>query len=218
MNVIVYVEGASDKKAMEVLLDNLIEEKREQGIAIHFVEAPPGDKKQVMLSKIPIKAANILLNNPDAIVIAMPDLYPKNKCFKHETVAEMSAGIKGNFTEALRAKGQRGREYLYLDRFKVFCFKHDLEALILASLDALRRYLNDIQISEDWIVPVEDQDHDNPPKRIVEALFRQHDRKYHDVLDAPSILRLSSARDIANKCPQCFGPFLDFLENLSRSF
>jgi len=51
--LLLYVEGASDKKAMEVLLDNLIEEKREQGIAIHFVEAPPGDKKQVMLSKIP---------------------------------------------------------------------------------------------------------------------------------------------------------------------
>ncbi|NLX02489.1 MAG: hypothetical protein GXY40_08165 [Syntrophomonadaceae bacterium] len=39
--------------------------------------------------KVPAKAVNILLNEPQTIVVALPDLYPKNKGFAHETADEL---------------------------------------------------------------------------------------------------------------------------------
>jgi hypothetical protein len=77
----VYVEGPSDKLAMQELLHPLLEQKRQAGIDINFFETPEGDRKASVLTKVPIRAIRILQNNPDAIVIAMPDLYPRDKAF-----------------------------------------------------------------------------------------------------------------------------------------
>lgn len=92
MRVLVYVEGPSDKLGLEALLAPLIEQKRQQGIGIEFFPSPKGDKKVSLLRKVPRKAANILLGDPAAVVVAMPDLYPKNKGFKHETAGELIGG------------------------------------------------------------------------------------------------------------------------------
>jgi hypothetical protein len=83
MKVVVYVEGPSDKAAMNSLLAPLLETKKNQGVAIDFFESPTGDKKKTLLTKVPKRAANILFNNPHAVVVIMPDLYPKNKGFPH---------------------------------------------------------------------------------------------------------------------------------------
>ena len=45
MRVIVYVEGPSDKAAMNALLEPLLEQKRQEGISIEFFETPAGDRK-----------------------------------------------------------------------------------------------------------------------------------------------------------------------------
>lgn len=81
MKVIVFVEGPSDKSALQALLRPLIELKRQEGVAIEFFDSPSGDKKETLLVKVPRKAVNILRNEPDSFVVAMPDLYPKNKAF-----------------------------------------------------------------------------------------------------------------------------------------
>lgn len=83
----------------------------------------------------------------------------------------MLAGIRENFTEALKVKGH-GDDRLK-NRFKVFCFKHDLEALVLASGDALKALLGVKSLDVYWHEPVEDQNHDKPPKRIVEEHGRR---------------------------------------------
>jgi hypothetical protein len=99
MKVIIYVEGASDKAALEALLAPLIAAKSQQGISIEFFPVKGsrnergGDAKKDLLTKIPIKAVNILKNDSSAIVIALPDLYPKNKGFVHETVQDLERGI-----------------------------------------------------------------------------------------------------------------------------
>lgn len=213
MKVLVYVEGPSDKAAMEALLSPLLERKNEQGVRISFFEAPSGDKKKSVLIKVPIKAVNILRNDPEAVVVALPDLYPRDKGFPHQSFAELRAGIMENFRKALQKKNvteDRGIS----DRFKVFCFKHDMEALILAAEDSLERRVGRPRLSllRDWIRPVEDQDHDRPPKRVVEELFLQRNRKYRDTVDAPMILAGVPYREIADKCSQCFRPFVEFLE------
>ena len=73
MNVIVYVEGPSDQLAMQELLVDLLSQLEEKGMIVKFI--PSGNKKNLML-KTPTKAANILLNQPHSMVIALPDLYP----------------------------------------------------------------------------------------------------------------------------------------------
>jgi hypothetical protein len=211
--VIVYVEGPSDKAAMYALLDPLIEEKGREGVRIDFFEAPPGDRKASVLTRVPLKAAAIIMNNPAAIVVAMPDLYPRDKAFPHETFGELSAGVLSAFDRALEARGIQCDARLR-SRFRVFCFKYDLEALVLACHQQLSERLRAKDLKVTWRIPVEDQDHDQPPRRVVEDLFASFGQNYRGTLDAPSILAGANYNDIAAKCPQCFKPFVDFLRNL----
>ena len=69
-----------------------------------------------------------------------------------------------------------------------------------------------------WTVPVEDQNQDEPPKRIVEKLFRAHGEKYVETLDAPLILITVDYHRIAEHCPQQFKPFVEFLEAVGVSY
>lgn len=218
MRVLIYVEGPSDKLAMEALLASLIYDKSQQGISIQFFSvkgsdnSKRGDAKENLLTKTSIAAINIICNPPDSIVVVMPDLYPKNKGFKHETVQELENGILNNFNQALQSKGitdNRLRE-----RFKVFCFKHDLEALILAAESQLSSVLDVDFTTRTWTIPVEDQNHNVPPKRIVEELFIRCGKKYKGTVDAPRILGNARYQDIAERCPQAFGLFVEFLENI----
>jgi hypothetical protein len=70
----------------------------------------------------------------------MPDLYPKHKSFTHETAEEMFEGILKNFEAALIKKTGSVDKQIF-DRFRVFCFKHDLEALVLAAEGGLKSRL-----------------------------------------------------------------------------
>jgi len=211
--VIVYVEGPSDQAAMRALLDPLLQQKRQEGVEISFSSASNGDAKKRVLIEVPRRAANTILNNPHLIVVAMPDLYPRNKGFPHETFDELKAGILKNFDDALQSKNV-GDNIRLKDRFRVFCFKYDLEVLILASEEALKSRLgvNDLEIV--WQKPVENQDHDRHPKQIVEELFEKHGERYKARVDAPVILGASNYQDLAHECPQCFKPFVDFLTDL----
>lgn len=206
-----YVEGAGDKLAMESLLRSLIELKRAQGVAIEFFETPAGDRKKSVLLKGPEKALNILRNNPKAQVALVPDLYPRNRGFPHETVAELRAGV---FELARRVLDRKQLPAQLLERLHVFCFKHDLEALVLAAEMPLAARLGVRQLVPTWVLPVEDQNHEFPPKRIVEQLFEQRHRRYKETVDAPAILEGASYADIAGRCSQSFAPFVEWLESL----
>lgn len=211
--VIVYVEGPSDKAAMEALLEPLLGPLRSRGVAVDFFETVSGDRKKSLLQKVPEKAVNILHNKPGSIVVAVPDLYPKNHGFKHETPEELADGMLDRFRTAVKGKGIENGPSLEA-RFRVFCFKHDLEALILASEGALRARLRAPGLKRSWRLPVEDIDHGHPPKRVVEEIFREHGQKYRETVDAPLILGSASYASLAEACPQCFRPFVDFLTSL----
>lgn len=213
MKIIIYVEGPSDKYAMETLLGPLVESRLQDGIAIEFFQAPPGDAKASVLTKVPKRAVNILINDPKSIVVAMPDLYPMNKAFAHETFAQLENGIVDGFEQALRLKGIDDQRVT--DRFRVFCFKHDLEALLLAVPDALARRLGVDSIAVSWTTPVEDQNHGRPPKRVVEQLYASYGKRYKDTVDAPLVLNAVNYEEVADQCYQCFRPFVDFLSRVS---
>jgi hypothetical protein len=218
MRVEIYVEGTSDKYAMEALLASLIEQKVQQGISIKFfaIKGNDNDKgadaKKDLLTKIPIKAVNIICNQPDSIVVVMPDLYPQNRGFAHETIQELANGILNKFNQVLESKGINDNRLK--ERFRVFCFKHDLEALILAAESQLITVLGVNSLSVTWTKPVEEQNHNIPPKDIVEKIFRECGKKYKGSVDARRILESARYQDIAERCPQAFRPFVEFLENL----
>lgn len=45
--------------------------------------------------------------------------------------------------------------------------------------------------------------------------YRLHGQKYVDTVDAPLILSRVSYQVVAERCPQCFQPFVVFLEGLA---
>lgn len=214
MEVMIYVEGPSDEAAMRALLKPLIEQKEAEGVSVKFFEAPSGHKKESVLEKVPIRAVNILRNNPNALVLALPDLYPPDVAFPHKTFAELEKGLRAKFQQALKAKGLEEDTRL-INRFKVFCFKHDMEALLLAAEEALALVLEVEPLEVTWTKPVEDQNHNHPPKQIIEALFRAQDKRYIGTNHAPLILGLADYKAVAEVCPQCFRPFVEYLEGLS---
>ena len=221
MRVVVYVEGESDQVAMEALLAPLIAEKSQQGIEIRFVSVKGsenqrgGDAKKDLLLKIPVKAVNMICNDPNVVVVAIPDLYPKNKGFPHETFAELKMGMQGKFDEGLRRRGL-GDDLRLTERFQVFCFKYELETLILAAEEELKKFLGVKSLKITWQRPVEDQNHDLPPKQVVQRIFASCGRPYKETVDAANILGNASYQEIADRCPQCFGPFVEFLSGLGN--
>lgn len=212
MRVVVYVEGPSDQLAMEAILAGLIERRRADGVSIEFsgIGSRYGDCKTALVTRIPRQAVNILRNTTDTVVV-VPDLYPRNKGFPHETAEQLIAGMNDAFDAALREKGVDDARMK--ERFRAYCFKHDLEALLLACPEQLRSRLGAHKLKRMWQTPVEDQDQDKPPKVVIEELFHAHGRTYANVIDAPSILRGASYREIAERCPECFKPFVEFLES-----
>lgn len=210
MKIIVYVEGNGDRACLETLLRPLIERKKSLGVLISFVPETRGDRKTALLTKRPLVAANILLNDPDASVVLLPDLYPPNKGFPHRTCGELKAGMHARFRSALRSKASEDAQAAA--RFQVFCLIHDLEVLLLAADEQL---MDDRGIDAPaWITPVEKQDHDVPPKRVIERLFARTNQSYQATVDGPRILASADYQTVAARCPSGFGEFVDFLESL----
>lgn len=205
--VFVYVEGPSDQLGMRELFAEVMAFVTDQGSTLDFF---PLNGKEPLLNKGPVRAINILRNRPRSHVFLVPDLYPPNKPFRHETYVELRDELRRRFDSELLRKRCDQR---LADRFFVHCFKFDLEALLLASEDALLARLAKTQFSQSWTRPVEDQNHRTPPKRIVEALFHDAGMKYKDTADAPWILRRSEYRALVERCSQNFKPFV---EDLSR--
>lgn len=115
----------------------------------------------------------------------------------------MQAGI----LEQFRRKIDGHASERVLARFRVFCLIHDLEVLLLAAEESLMKVCNLSKVA--WKKPVEEQDHHQPPKRIVEALIRRYDA----TVDGPRILAGVDYRTIAERCPNGFGRFVGFLES-----
>jgi hypothetical protein len=207
LKIVVYVEGAGDRLCLETLLERLLKEKAASGVSIQFVEMTSGDRKTALLTKAPVKAALAILNNPNVVVVLLPDLYPPNKGFEHTTCEEMQIGVRDRFgQEIARRHESDGR---FADRFRVFCLIHDLEVLLLAAEEQLLLACGKTAV--EWTTPVEQQNHEQPPKRIVEKMIPG----YRSTVDGPRILAGADYRVISDRCPHGFGQFVAFLESVN---
>ncbi len=194
MKAWVYVEGPSDVLALTALWRGWRERLRtvRNGIeVVHLVD------KARFFQKLGSRAAEKLVANPDDIVVGLPDLYP-NVPFesgpnRHADLAELQAVQRRLVEEGLCRRNDVAQHTLasLLTRFYPAALKHDLEMLLLAATDELRGVLGTTQRLGGWRRPVEDQNQAQPPKRIVEELFRTRSaerRAYRDTRDAPSVL------------------------------
>lgn len=216
MKVLVYVEGPSDRYGLEALLDPVISQGRQRGVGIHFL---PLKGKPSILNYSARKAADHLSDHPDDWVFVLPDLYPMSVYDKtpnaHRSFADLERLLRDRFDARARSVGLDTKTYA---RFRVHCLKHDLEVLLLAAPDQLRRRLGTGDaLRGRWLNPVEDQNDDRPPKRVVEALFDQYRKKpkYTDTIDAPWVLKQASLEAITAACPQRFAPFVSELRGLA---
>lgn len=211
MKVVVYVEGPSDVAGLSVLFADLIREKANAGTAIEFVPAARGDRKEWLLRQAPIRAANSLRNDPESMVGIVPDLTPPNKGFPHTTEREMMEGVRAEFDAVLRRKGEGDTRLR--SRLGVFCFKYEFEVLLLAAEEQLRSYLDCPESACRWKRPPELQNHGEPPKDVIERLFREHGRSFQPILAATEVLRGADYVRLKKDCPQCFAPFVEWLES-----
>ena len=205
-DIVVYVEGPSDARALEALLRTTVDQASKAGTLIRFI--PADDKKNLRL-QVPRRAARMLANDPAKVVFALPDLYPPNVGGAHETFDQLHRVLTSHLEKELQREGNddsRVRE-----RFRIHCFQYDLEVLLLANPNALGARLGRHELPVSWRLPLEEQNHHNPPKRIVEALFREHGSRYNGKIDAPAILAGCDADAIARALPLRFKPFLDDL-------
>lgn len=216
MKVLVYVEGPSDRAALEVLLEPVIASGRIRGIGISFL---PLNGKSPILRDVPRKAADHLAEHPDDWVFALPDLYPTSAYDgtpdAHRTFQDLARLLKARFGDRADKVGVTNRARTH---FRVHCLKHDLEALLLADRDALRQRLRTSDaLNGRWREPVEEQNDSKPPKRIVEELFDKYRRKprYIDTADAPWILKRTSLASVTAACHQQFAPFVNELKVLA---
>jgi hypothetical protein len=206
LKVVVYVEGKGDRLCLEALLRPLLSAKESTGVSIQFFEMTSGDRKTSLLTHAPRKAANAIINDRGVTVVILPDLYPPNKAFEHSTCAQLQTEVLRRFQES--GSGKPGWDDRCAERFRVFCMIHDLEVLLLAAEEQLLDYCGATRPT--WTTPVEQQNNEDPPKRIVKRLLHS----YEPTVDGPVILANADYRVIATRCPNGFGQFVAYLESL----
>lgn len=213
MKVLVYVEGQSDKLALNGLLEPLIHEKWRENVDIRFF--PRGGKEDLVSDALIRKALRFLQDKPEGRFVILPDLYPPNMGrVDHETPEELIDGLNVRFRKI--ASGWNVEPTEIEDRFRVFCLKYELEALILAAEEALGAHLDTDTFSVTWTREVEDQNHDKPPEEVVREVFQENGAVYTKTVDAPDILEAAEHTEVANRCSQQFRPFVQFLSSLGE--
>jgi Domain of unknown function (DUF4276) len=215
VKVIVYVEGPSDKRALEALLKPIIDVARKRGVGISL---SPQNGKAPILNDVPRRAADHLEQHPGDWIFALPDLYPMayydGTPNEHHDFDQLARVLRAKF-EARAAK-------IHLPaparaHFRVHCLKHDLEVLLLAAPEQLRERLKTKDALR-FRIPVEDQNDSRPPKRVVEDLFRKYRKKpdYVDTEDAVWVLERASLDAVVSACAQRFAPFVRELRGLAE--
>jgi len=222
MKIWVYVEGSSDARALTALWEatGWLQRLKAAGHGIKLIAL---NGKPQFFTKLGCRAAQKLADNNNDRVVGLPDLYPnapfRGTCYEHAGLSELqrlqTRLVKEGLERTYSIRGSTAT--LTLDRFFPSALKHDLEMLLLAAHEQLRRILRTTNALGNWRRPVEEQNQARPPKRIVEELFRTRLRRaYRDTKDARCILegvediRSMLYTDSLLNCP-VFKEMLDYI-------
>jgi len=219
VNIHVYVEGPSDRDALDSLMANYVQACHKTSWEVRFIKL--GTKHDVLARGPAMAWANLESASADH-VIAMPDLHPLTGFapeYAHDSYQGLQALLGSLLERHAKAEGQARLPRDIARRFHAFALCHDLEMLLLAAREELERHLGLARgaLRGRYTSPAEDQDDREYPKKVVQQLFRQHKgRAYDDVDDAPAILATASpvALRLSGECPR-FSEFLTALESIT---
>jgi hypothetical protein len=192
MKVWLFVEGESDRIALSELWAKWEESLKNAHWSLKII---PLENKSKFFRKIGYKAAEKLVGGQDDLVVGLPDLYPNqqyaNSPYKHTDINELKIVqmelVRKSLAEVFSFSADRIEGAL--GRFYATAMKHDLEMLLLATTDELRKVLDTSEALGNWRHPVEEQNQTKPPKRIVEDLFRtKKKRSYRETVDSKAVL------------------------------
>lgn len=195
MKAWVFVEGESDRLGLRSLWSDWCDRLKGRGAGIAII---PLHNKANYLKKFGERSAQKLVDNDEDVVVGLPDLHPiissGDKRIIHRNGEDLKKLQLDAVKLALSETHQLKKKDLENATNRVFAslLKHDFEMLLLAAQDELRQVIGTRDKLGDWRTPVEDQNLGNPPKRVVEKLFRtksNRNRSYLATKDAPAVLR-----------------------------
>ncbi len=196
MKIWIYVEGPSDCSALNALWTRWKENLKKDGWGIKVL---PLDNKTKFFRKIGAHAVEKLRADSRDLVVGLPDYYPNqeyvNTAYRHDTLIELLDVQKKLVNNVLE---QKRLDKNYMERFHPSALKHDLEMLLLSAHKQLCDHLGENHQPDNWIRPVEEQNQNKPPKRIVEEFYRtDKGRRYRDTTDAKAVLsRVNNIREM----------------------
>jgi hypothetical protein len=212
VKVWVYVEGESDRLALHALWQSWRNALHLKGWGLQVV---PLDTKQKFLCKIGPRAAEKLAGDGRDLVVGLPDLYPNapyaNTELKHDTPDELGRLQRVAVESSLKkVHGIHGEGLSSaMERFLPSALKHDMEMLLLAARQRLREVLKTSDRLGNWRTPVEDQNQNMPPKKVVQELFltkSPNKEAYKETRHAPAVLeRVEDIRELlfVDGLPNC---------------
>lgn len=214
MKVWIYVEGPSEVKALSALWTGWTQELGKNGWGIRII---PLVNKSEYFKNIGPKVTEKLLSDPNDLVVGLPDLYPNrdyaNTDYKHNNLKELQ-NVQNRLVNKSLSSEKKVREAdvdSHMARFYASALKHDLEMLLLAAMSQLQSRLGMGKRPGSWRRPPEDQNQNQPPRRIVEELFRRHlKRAYRQISDSAAILRDADLQEVAEQCPT-FRALIDWI-------
>ncbi len=198
MKVWVFVEGKSDVGALSALWSGWKEKLGEKGWGIHLI---PLENKSNYFRKIGPRATEKLMHDTSDLVVGLPDLYPNqnyaNTDYRHNDLQELRDVQERLVNQSLQQKVREADVDSHMVRFYASALKHDLEVLLLAATGQLQSRLKMRNKPSGWRRPPEDQNQNQPPKRIVEELFRRHiGKSYRENVDSYAILSKANLREV----------------------
>jgi hypothetical protein len=189
MKVWIFVEGVSDQNGLDALWKSWRQKLKQKRWGINVIQL---HDKSRFFRKIGPRAVEKLLFDRNDLVVGLPDFYPNKPYsatkYSHATVDELISLQRRIVVGSLKEKSVDVDEFS--QRFYPCALKHDLEMLMLASSIQLSAHLGTKKnLGKKWRHPVEEQDQDNPPKRIIESLYQEHKRRsYKETVDSVSVL------------------------------
>lgn len=179
----------------------------------------PLENKSRYLKYIGPRAAEKLLDDTDDLVVGLPDLYPgySDGQYSHDNLQELKDVQVRLVKQSLQQRVNLVDIENYMTRFCASALKHDLEMLLLATPLHLQSRLKMKNKPHSWQFPPEDQNHNKPPKRVVEELFlRELKQPYRETTDSHAILSKATLADVLfneagnEQCPE-FRSMLDWV-------
>jgi len=197
--IVLYVEGDSDKAIVEELLRHLTPGMHTVGVRL--LPPRPAQGNSRLLDKITAWAALGLRTFSTLAVFALKD---------SDAPADQAGEILNKLAQAGAAKLAPGE----VDRFHPHVAVPEIEAWLLADEEAVADYLRrfGVNLSESWPCP----EHLFDGKAELDKLFVKipgFPRRYKPTTDGPLIARRVRPEIVAEKCPR----FRAFIENLKRT-